>query len=66
MTDKKAKGPSNIPTPSIPRPSKIYPNWDFGLKINHLATLIFFTANKIFPLKRGNEYLGAKPIFRCK
>jgi hypothetical protein len=21
------------------RPSKIYPNWDFGLKIYHLATL---------------------------
>jgi hypothetical protein len=30
----------NIPTVSIPRPSKIYPNWDFGMKINHLATLI--------------------------
>jgi hypothetical protein len=29
----------NIPTFSIPRPSKIYPNWDFGLKIYHLATL---------------------------
>jgi hypothetical protein len=24
---------------SIQRPSKIYPNWGFGLKINHLAIL---------------------------
>jgi hypothetical protein len=30
----------NIPAFSIARPSKIYPNWDFGLKINHLATLL--------------------------
>jgi hypothetical protein len=29
-----------IPTSSIARPSKIYPNGDFGLKIYHLATLI--------------------------
>jgi hypothetical protein len=29
-----------IPTSSIARPSKIYPNWDFGFEIIcHLATL---------------------------
>jgi hypothetical protein len=29
-----------MPTFSIAKPSKIYPNWDFGLKIYHLATLV--------------------------
>jgi hypothetical protein len=24
----------------ITRPSKMYTNWDFGTKINHLATLV--------------------------
>jgi hypothetical protein len=33
-----SKRPKNIPTFSIPGPSKIYPNWVFGLKICHLAT----------------------------
>jgi hypothetical protein len=28
-----------ITTFSIPRPSKMYPHWYFGMKINHLATL---------------------------
>jgi hypothetical protein len=31
--------PKNIPSFSISRPFKIYLNWVFGLKINHLATL---------------------------
>jgi hypothetical protein len=31
--------PNNIPTFSIPRPSKIDPNWDFYLKTYHQATL---------------------------
>jgi hypothetical protein len=30
---KYSKWPHNIPTSSVSRPSKIYPNWDFGLKI---------------------------------
>jgi hypothetical protein len=29
MTTKYTKWPLNIPTFSIPRPLKIYPNWDF-------------------------------------
>jgi hypothetical protein len=29
-----------IPTSSIARPYKIDPNWDFCLKLNHLATLL--------------------------
>jgi hypothetical protein len=36
---KYTKWPENIPSSSIARPSKIYPNSFFGLKINHLATL---------------------------
>jgi hypothetical protein len=43
MAEKYSKWLSNIPTFSIPRPSKIYPYWDFGLKINHLATLAQLT-----------------------
>jgi hypothetical protein len=39
MVVKYTKWPYNIPTSSIARPSKIYPNWDFDLKIYHLATL---------------------------
>jgi hypothetical protein len=31
----------NIPASSVVAPSKIYPNWDFFLKIYHLATLQF-------------------------
>jgi hypothetical protein len=27
-------------TYTILRPSKIYPNWDLGVKTNHLATLV--------------------------
>jgi hypothetical protein len=27
-----SKWPKNIPTFYIPRPSKTYPNWDFGFK----------------------------------
>jgi hypothetical protein len=34
----------NIPTFSIPRPYKIYPNWDFGLQIYHLAPLVWHFA----------------------
>jgi hypothetical protein len=34
----------NIPTFSIPRPSKIYPNWDFGMQIYHLAPLVWHFA----------------------
>jgi hypothetical protein len=34
-----SKWPQNIPTFSIPRPPKICPNWEFGFKICHLATL---------------------------
>jgi hypothetical protein len=39
MAEIYSKWSENIPTFSIPRPSKIYPNWDFGLKIYDLATL---------------------------
>jgi hypothetical protein len=33
---------------TIARPSKLFPNWDFGLKICHLATLLLirFSARK--------------------
>jgi hypothetical protein len=34
------KWSQSIPNFSIPRPSKIYPNWDFGFKKFHLATLL--------------------------
>jgi hypothetical protein len=30
-----------IPTSFIAMPSKIHTNWDFGLKTNYLATLIY-------------------------
>jgi hypothetical protein len=36
------------PTLSNPRPSKNYPNWDFGLKVNHLATLFKGLLDGIF------------------
>jgi hypothetical protein len=35
-----SKWPNNTTTFAIPRPSQIYPIWDFGLKIYHLATLV--------------------------
>jgi hypothetical protein len=41
MAVKYSKRSLNIQTFFIPRPSKIYPNWDFYLKTNHLATLAF-------------------------
>jgi hypothetical protein len=31
----------------FPRPSKIYPNWDFGLEIYHLATLVHRCSQKL-------------------
>jgi hypothetical protein len=38
---------------SIARPSKIYPNWDFGSKIYHLATLYIATkaSGKMYQLQ---------------
>jgi hypothetical protein len=35
-----SKLPKNIPTFPMPRKSIIYPNWYFGTKIYHLATLL--------------------------
>jgi hypothetical protein len=32
MSPRHSEWPYNIPTFSIPRPSKFYPNWDFGLE----------------------------------
>jgi hypothetical protein len=43
--------PNNKPFFSFPRPSKIYPNWDFGLKINHLATLVSTANERIYGSK---------------
>jgi hypothetical protein len=40
MAMKYARWPQNIPTLSIPRPSKIYSNLIFGMKI-HLAILLY-------------------------
>jgi hypothetical protein len=37
---KYTKWPINTPTSSIAGPIKIYPNWDFGLKICHLSTVV--------------------------
>jgi hypothetical protein len=48
MAEKYAKCPFNISTFSDMMPSKIYPNCDFGLKINHLAPLILGNAYSIF------------------
>jgi hypothetical protein len=39
MAVKYYKWPYNIETFSIPRRSQIFPNWDLGKKIFHLATL---------------------------
>jgi hypothetical protein len=41
MAVKQTKGPYNIPTLSISDCPKFTQNLDFGLKINHLATLIY-------------------------
>jgi hypothetical protein len=40
MAVKYSKRAYNVPSFSFPRPFKIYPNWDFGLKIYHQATLV--------------------------
>jgi hypothetical protein len=37
---KYSKWPQNESTSPHPRPSKIYPKWDFVLKIDHLATFM--------------------------
>jgi hypothetical protein len=39
MAVKYSKWPQKIPTSSIARPYKIYPNWDFRFEKYHLATL---------------------------
>jgi hypothetical protein len=50
-----SKLPQKIPTLSIPRSSKIYPNVDFGFEKRHLATLkitpyIAYTVEKVAQL----------------
>jgi hypothetical protein len=39
MAVKYSNWPQTLLPFSIPRPTKIFPNWDSGIKINHLATL---------------------------
>jgi hypothetical protein len=61
----------NISTFSNIKSSKIYPNWDFSLKTNHLATLVFpvkiktVFAKSTFLIKEQNKKL-AWDSFECE
>jgi hypothetical protein len=44
---KYSQWPKSIPTFPIPRLSKIFPNWIFGLKTYHLAALFVLENNKV-------------------
>jgi hypothetical protein len=49
-----------MPTSSIARHSKIYPNWDFGFEKYHLATLVMKILCKISQCRESSlsEGLG--------
>jgi hypothetical protein len=60
------KGHKNIPTSSIARPTKIYPNWDFGfgmkpsgnpfdITLQFSAPFTSFAWRKFFPFRSGYE-----------